>query len=250
LEAEAEALIRDLGEAAYSEARRHEHEAGSDAIARDWGFVALAVARLIGRRVDVDPLVRLAMNAVLVPDRDAAASRLPGSLSGPRPADKPTRVCAATMHPFRIQFVGAAPDGGPPVLEEVEIRASDVSAAIVAAANIAWPPRTIGLRILDDEGREVFGRRKSDRRSGATDCAAPRSARPRPDESPRCESRKFASRRVLSFFLTSERRGLRCVPVMPCWISSVSATPQARHRAVSDQEVRSALRPCTGKAES
>ena len=39
-----------------------------------------------------------------------------------------------------------------------------MSAAIVAAANIAWPPRTIGLRILDNEGREVFARQKADRR--------------------------------------------------------------------------------------
>jgi hypothetical protein len=43
-------------------------------------------------------------------------------------------------------------------LTEVEIQAADASAAIVAAANLAWPPRTIGLRILDGEGREVFAR--------------------------------------------------------------------------------------------
>ncbi len=67
IQAEAEALIRNLGEAAYSEARRREHEASSDEIASDWRFVVLAVARLIGSRKDVDPLVRLAMNAVLVP---------------------------------------------------------------------------------------------------------------------------------------------------------------------------------------
>ena len=164
IEAEAEALIRDLGEAAYCEARRREHEASSDEIARDWGFVALAVARLIGRRKDVDPLVRLAMNAVLVPDREVAASRKPRSLSELRPADEVTHVLAATTHPFRIQFVGAAPDRGPTTLTEVEIQVADVSAAIVAAANIAWPPRTIGLRILDREGREVFGRQKADRR--------------------------------------------------------------------------------------
>jgi hypothetical protein len=39
-----------------------------------------------------------------------------------------------------------------------------VSAAIVAAAGLKWPPRTIGLRILDREGREVFGRQKANRR--------------------------------------------------------------------------------------
>src|SRR5271165_1733081 len=125
IEAEAEALVRDLGEAAYNAARRREHEASSDEIARDWGFVALAVARLIGERNDVDPLVRLAMNAVLLPDREETASRKPRSVSGP--ADEATDVLAAAMRPFRIQFVGAAPDRGPTTLTEVEIQAANVS---------------------------------------------------------------------------------------------------------------------------
>ena len=167
IEAEAEALIRDFGEVAYSEACRREHEAGSHTIARDWG--------LIGKRTDVDPLVRLAMNAVLVPDREDAAPRRRRSLPGltprkPRshpeltPEAELTRATAPTTHTFRIQFVGAAPDRGPTTLREVEIQVPDVSAAIVAAANIAWPPRTIGLRILDDKGREVFKRQKAYRR--------------------------------------------------------------------------------------
>ena len=176
IEAEAEALIRDFGEVAYSEACRREHEASSRAIARDWGSVALAVARLIDQRTDVDPLVRLAMNAVLVPDRaDAVPLRrrsLPGltprkprSLPELTPEAELTRVTAPKTHTFRIQFVGAAPDRGPTTtLREVDIRVPDVSAAIVAAANIAWPPRTIGLRILDDTGREVFKRQKAYRR--------------------------------------------------------------------------------------
>jgi hypothetical protein len=72
----------------------------------------------------------------------------------------------AASHPFRIQFVGATPDRRPMTLKEVEVEVSDVSAAIVAAANIAWPPRTIGLRILDRAGREVFARQKAGRRQG------------------------------------------------------------------------------------
>jgi hypothetical protein len=164
IDTEAEVLIRVFGEAAYGEARRREHEASSDEIARDWRLVALAVARQIGRRKDVEPVVRLAMNAVLVPDRDKAASRKSRSLSGLRRADELTRIFAATTHPFRIQFVGAAPDHGPTTLKEVEVQVADVSAAIIAAASLEWPPRTIGLRILDREGREVFGRQKADRR--------------------------------------------------------------------------------------
>ena len=164
MDTEAEALIRDFGETAYSEARHREDEASSDEIARDWGLVALAVARKIGSREDVDPLVRLAMNAVLIPDRDKAASRKPRSLSELRRADELTRVAATTTHPFRIQYVGAAPDRGPTTLKEVEIQVADVSSAIIAAASLEWPPRTIGLRILDREGREVFGRQKAHRR--------------------------------------------------------------------------------------
>ena len=56
IEAEAEMLVRDLDEAAFSAAQRRQQEASSDEIARDWGLVALAVARLISERKDVDPL--------------------------------------------------------------------------------------------------------------------------------------------------------------------------------------------------
>jgi hypothetical protein len=49
-------------------------------------------------------------------------------------------------------------------LTEKHIEAADTSAAIVAAANTKWPPRTIGLHILDREGREVFAREKANRR--------------------------------------------------------------------------------------
>jgi hypothetical protein len=69
------------------------------------------------------------MNAVLVPDREVAASRKSRSLPGLTPAEELARVIAA---------------------------------------NLAWPPRTIGLRILDGEGREVFARQKADRRAGTT----------------------------------------------------------------------------------
>jgi hypothetical protein len=42
---EAEALLSGLGVDAYREARRRAQEASSDAMARDWNSVALAVAR-------------------------------------------------------------------------------------------------------------------------------------------------------------------------------------------------------------
>ena len=164
LDTETEALIRGFGEAAYGEARRREDEASSDEIARDWRHVALAAARQISGREDMDPLPRLAMKAVLVPDRDDASSLKLRSLSKLRRPDVLTRTFAAATHPFRIQFLGAAPDHGPTTLKEVEIQVADVSSAIIAAASLEWPPRTIGLRILDHEGHEVFGRQKADRR--------------------------------------------------------------------------------------
>ncbi len=63
-DAQAEALIRDFSEQAYSEARRREQEASSNQIAKNWSRVALAVARKMGRRADVDPSTRIAMKAL------------------------------------------------------------------------------------------------------------------------------------------------------------------------------------------
>ena len=54
IEAEADGLIRDLGDRAYQEARRREHEASSDAIAEDWALVAKAIARKTGTRVGLN----------------------------------------------------------------------------------------------------------------------------------------------------------------------------------------------------
>lgn len=45
IDAEAETLISYFGVEAYCEARRREREASSEAIARDWGRIARAVAR-------------------------------------------------------------------------------------------------------------------------------------------------------------------------------------------------------------
>jgi hypothetical protein len=164
VEAEAEALIRDLGDQAYYEARRREHEASSDAIAEDWTLVARAIARKTGSRVGLNLSTQLEMNTFFVLDREPGVAR--GGLPGPTPEAELDEVAepklkgVPTPQPFRIQFMGAGSDSRPSVLREDEIRASDVSAAIIAAAIAAWPPKTIALRILDREGHEVFGREK------------------------------------------------------------------------------------------
>ena len=75
IEGEAEALIRDLGDRAFSEARRREREASSDAIARDWSRVAIAVARKTCKRVGLDTATRMAMDADFSADRQSSGER-------------------------------------------------------------------------------------------------------------------------------------------------------------------------------
>ena len=163
IDAEAEALIRELGDCAYQEARRREHEASSDAISEDWALVAKAIARKTGSRVGLNLSTQLEMNTFFVLDREPDAPRKARPLPepGPEPKRLPKAAGVPTPQPFRIQFMGAGTDSQPSLLREDEIRASDVSAAIIAAAIAAWPPNTIALRILDREGHEVFGRQKA-----------------------------------------------------------------------------------------
>ena len=160
-DAEAEELIRESGDDAYFEAIRRENEASSDAIAEEWSSVALAVAHKLKTSTEVDPTTRIAMNALFVPDRKPSAGRLPRGRSERRRVDEADRIPPPKPQQFRIQFVCAAVDRGAPTLRELPIEAADVSAAIVTAAKTPWPDRTIALRILDRDGREVFARQKT-----------------------------------------------------------------------------------------
>ena len=54
IEVEAETMIGNFGVDAYFEARRREHEASSDAIAKDWSQIALAVGEQTRRRGPLD----------------------------------------------------------------------------------------------------------------------------------------------------------------------------------------------------
>jgi hypothetical protein len=80
------------------------------------------------------------------------------------PLDELERILAPRPQRFRLQFFAVADDRGPSVIAETDIRAADASAAIRAAVEADWPPRAIGLRILDREGREIFERLRADRR--------------------------------------------------------------------------------------
>ena len=54
IDAEADALIGELGIEAYAEARRREYESSSDAMALWWSRIALAVAHKTGERIGLD----------------------------------------------------------------------------------------------------------------------------------------------------------------------------------------------------
>jgi hypothetical protein len=162
IETEADQLVRLLGDDAFSEARWREHTSSSAASAQEWNLIASAIARQTGRRIGLDLSTRMAMNAVFAPDRESDSGKRETHLEA-APLDEPNRLHAAKPQPFRIQFVGAEPGRGLTILSEVEIQASDVSTAIVAAANLAFPPKTVALRILDRENQAVFERRKTAR---------------------------------------------------------------------------------------
>jgi hypothetical protein len=140
IRAAAGALMDEFGDGAYAEARRRERQAKRDETAGIWRRVALVVARWTPRRVDLDAA--------------------PPTLSEPHP---PIEIISEHAQTFRIQFVCGTADEGPTKLTEEQIEVADTPAAIIAAANIKWPPKTVGVRILDREGHEVFARQKARR---------------------------------------------------------------------------------------
>ena len=140
IRAAASALMVEFGDEAYAEARRRECEASRDETAGAWRRVALVVARWTPRRV--------------------APEAAPPTVPEPHP---PTEIVSGPSRTFRIQFVCGTTDEGPTNLTEKQIQVADAPAAIIAAANIKWPPQTIGVRILDREGHEVFARQKARR---------------------------------------------------------------------------------------
>jgi hypothetical protein len=62
---------------------------------------------------------------------------------------------------FRIRYFGRSS-----TVLEVETAARDTADAIRAAREAQWPPKALGFRLIDAEGREVFEQLKSDLRQG------------------------------------------------------------------------------------
>ena len=153
-------MICELGVDAYAAARRKEYEASSDTIARDWGRVAVAVAK----RTGLDVARRRLWDADVALGNEPVAPSELRSNSEPGPLDRLNSSVFTRSPQFRVQFVGAARGREPLLFKEVGIEAADVSAAVVAAASLALPPKTKGLHILDREGRVVFARDRTNPR--------------------------------------------------------------------------------------
>jgi hypothetical protein len=99
IDAEADALIGELGVEAYAEALRREYESSVDAIALWWSPVALAIAHKTGERIGLDIASPLAMNTFsrLIANTPRTASL---NLSG-RPM---TLKGALVLKPFRFSL--------------------------------------------------------------------------------------------------------------------------------------------------
>ncbi len=154
-------LIATFRVRAYSEARQRQRRAATPDAASHWGQVANLIARRTQGQRTVDR------------DRTGRPTSLGGRGLGRAsavgffevdPLDELERVLAARTQRFRLQFFGVGADLGPAVLTESEIQAADASGAIREAAATTWPPRAVGLRLLDLEGREIFERLKADLR--------------------------------------------------------------------------------------
>ena len=122
------------------------------------------IARRAGERRGDESSTRTELDANLAWGGVAMGARPPVRFFEVDPLDELERMLAVRPQRFRLQFFGVAADHAPAVLTETEIQAPDASGAIRAAAEAAWPPRAVGLRVLDLEGREIFERLKADLR--------------------------------------------------------------------------------------
>ena len=104
IDAEADALISELGVEAYAEARRREYESSGDAIALRWNRVALAVAHKTDERIGLDTSTRLAMNTIFAPDRGHPENRNPQPFSR---ANEQKGTSGPTAIPAPVYQLGA-----------------------------------------------------------------------------------------------------------------------------------------------
>jgi hypothetical protein len=162
--ADASQLIARFRVRAHSEARRREREARAPEAAAHWRQVASLIARRAeGRRGD-EFSTQTELDGDIASGGGASGARVPVRFFEVDPLDELERILAARPQRFRLQFFGVGADHGPAVLIETEIQAADTSGAIRNAVAANWPPRAVGLRLLDLEGREIFERLRADLR--------------------------------------------------------------------------------------
>jgi hypothetical protein len=63
IRAETDLLVSELGEGAYSEARKRQREADSSSMLQRWSGVAKAIAKRTGKRVGLDTATHMAKEA-------------------------------------------------------------------------------------------------------------------------------------------------------------------------------------------
>src|ERR1700729_2205490 len=164
LESDANRLIASFRIRAYWEARRRQRQAGSAEAAAHWSQGSNLIARRAGEPRGDESSTRTELGADVACRGGALGARPPVRFFEVDPLDELERVLAARPQRFRLQFFGVGADHGPAVLSESEIQAADASDAIREAVTANWPPRAVGLRLLDLEGREIFERLKADLR--------------------------------------------------------------------------------------
>jgi hypothetical protein len=160
-QADAELLMATFRVRAYSEARQRQRGAATPEAASHWA----RVANLITRRTQgfSEPSTGAELDPRAARSRERGVRPFVGFFEVDT-LDELERVLAARRQHFRLQFFGAGADLGPAVLSESEFEAADASEAIRDAVAATWPPRAVGLRLLDLEGREIFERLKADLR--------------------------------------------------------------------------------------
>lgn len=162
--ADAERLMTTFRVRAYSEARLRQRRAAAPEAAAHWGQVANLITLRTSELCDEEPPTRTELDAKVARRGRELGVRPAVRFFEVDPLGELERVLAVRLQRFRLQFIGVGADLGPAVLTEAEIEATDASGAIHAAAEAAWPPRAVGLRVLDQEGREIFERLKADLR--------------------------------------------------------------------------------------
>ena len=161
---DADRLIASFRLRAYAEARQRQRRASAPEAASLWGQVANLIARRTREPRGGEPSIRRELDVTVASGGGAVGARPAVRFFEVDPLEELERVLAARPQRFRLQFFAVGADLGPTVLTETEIQAMDASGAIREAATTIWPPRAVGLRLLDLEGREIFERLRADLR--------------------------------------------------------------------------------------